>query len=170
MILSFSFTLPILRSWNLPICLWNLHWIPILPYSLCFLSLGHNYFSPTSQQYPLNQPLSLQALLLSMYCERIALKLCGKYKSDQTWTQAYHHQSSSLIRSIFFSFSNNACFLSLEIPHTVASAWFSFSRPLSFPAISSENTPKAQTEDHVFRKVSRFLSQGSMHLPHGFQR
>lgn len=53
---------------------------------------------------------------------------------------------------IFFSFSNNTCFLLLEIPHTVASAWFSLSRPLSFPAISSENTPKAQTEDHVFQE------------------
>lgn len=57
---------PITIWWSLSIhCLWNFHWVHVLPYSLSFHSLGHSYFSSTLQPYPLSQCLSLSALPLS---------------------------------------------------------------------------------------------------------
>lgn len=54
---------PITIWWSLSIhCLWNFHWVHVLPYSLSFHSLGHSYFSSTLQPYPLSQCLSLSRL------------------------------------------------------------------------------------------------------------
>lgn len=119
---------------------------PVLPHPLCFLLLGHSYFPPTSQ-YPLNQPLSLQALLPSMQYEK-------GYSPEATWKMhIWSNMNTCLSPSILlpdqncaFSFSNNSCFLSLETPHTVV-CW-----PLSFPTISSENTSQVQSAYHVFQE------------------